>query len=266
MSEQLCTKGLQKTPSVSEAFWMEMFMIRQVSNLYGYTIRAEDGDIGRVHDFYFDDEDWIIRYLVADTSAWFQGKKVLIATSALDKPDWDAGDFPVHLTREQVENSPGIDEDKPVSRQYQEVLHDYYGWDPYWRTSAQAEAIREVVLEGIEGDPHLRSTRTVTDYVIAANDGAAGYLEDFVIEDVGWKVQYLMVDESKWLPGRKTLILPLWVKEFNLVHSQISVDLTQESLRESPACDPSNPVTSAYLRALQDYYRRMKKWEGSLDA
>ena len=42
-------------------------MLRNVKDLRGYAIRATDGVIGRVDDFYFDDEDWGVRYLVVDT-------------------------------------------------------------------------------------------------------------------------------------------------------------------------------------------------------
>lgn len=236
-------------------------MIRIMSNLYGYTIRAEDGDIGQVHDFYIDDQEWIVRYLVADTSVWLPGKKVLIATDALDKPSWDDRAFPVHLTREQVESCPDIEQDKPVSLQYQTLLHEHFGWTPYWQVSVQAEEVRDAVLSGEDGDPHLRSALEITDYVVQAKDGEAGYIEDFVIEDVGWKVQYLMVDDRKWLPGKKVLLLPQWVQEFNFPKEQMLVNVMQESIKECPACDPSNPAAHAYVKDFQDHFRRMEKWD-----
>ena len=45
-------------------------MLRNVKNLRGYAIRATDGVIGHVDDFYFDDEVWAIRYLVVETGRW----------------------------------------------------------------------------------------------------------------------------------------------------------------------------------------------------
>ena len=39
-------------------------MLRSMSDLENYAIRAVDGTIGHVMDFYFDDETWVIRYLV----------------------------------------------------------------------------------------------------------------------------------------------------------------------------------------------------------
>ena len=43
-------------------------MLRNVKDLRGYAIRATDGVIGSVEDFYFDDEDWGVRYLVGRAS------------------------------------------------------------------------------------------------------------------------------------------------------------------------------------------------------
>ena len=45
-------------------------MLRSLKDLRGYAIRASDGVIGKVDDFYFDDETWAIRYLVVDTGTW----------------------------------------------------------------------------------------------------------------------------------------------------------------------------------------------------
>jgi hypothetical protein len=36
-------------------------MLRNVTRLNGFTIRARDGEIGTLDRFYFDDESWAIR-------------------------------------------------------------------------------------------------------------------------------------------------------------------------------------------------------------
>ena len=38
-------------------------MLRSVKDMESCTIGATDGTIGRVGDFYFDDEAWVVRYL-----------------------------------------------------------------------------------------------------------------------------------------------------------------------------------------------------------
>ena len=103
-------------------------MLRNVKDLRGYRIRASDGVIGKVDDFYFDDETWAIRYLVVDTGTWLSGRKVLISPIALGHAGWMGRQLPVALTRAQVERSPDIDTKKPVSRQHEAQYLGYYGY------------------------------------------------------------------------------------------------------------------------------------------
>jgi hypothetical protein len=42
-------------------------MLRNSKDLEGCSIGATDGTIGEVKDLYFDDEAWVIRYLVVGT-------------------------------------------------------------------------------------------------------------------------------------------------------------------------------------------------------
>ena len=107
-------------------------MLRSMKNLEDYAIRATDGIIGHVKDFYFDDEAWVIRYLVVDTGTWLSSRKVLISPIAIGRPDWTVRVLPVSITKEQVKNSPDIDTQRPVSRQHEIGHLGYYGHPYYW--------------------------------------------------------------------------------------------------------------------------------------
>ncbi|MEP7246109.1 MAG: PRC-barrel domain-containing protein [Gammaproteobacteria bacterium] len=50
-------------------------MTVRVTALKGSRVRASDGEIGKVTDVYFDDEDWVVRYLVVDTGDWLIGRR-----------------------------------------------------------------------------------------------------------------------------------------------------------------------------------------------
>lgn len=56
----------------------ETAMLRNLKDLQGYALRATDGDVGTVKDFYFDDERWVVRYLVVETGSWLASRRVLI--------------------------------------------------------------------------------------------------------------------------------------------------------------------------------------------
>ena len=120
-------------------------MLHSIQQRYGEKLRATDGEIGHVRDFYFDDKTWTIRYLVADTGGWLTDRQVLISPHALGHLYPQGKVFLVNLTREQIEKSPSIDEHKPVSRQHEEEYHRYYGYPYYaetWPLSGLAELSR----------------------------------------------------------------------------------------------------------------------------
>ena len=92
-------------------------MLHSIQQRYGEKLRASDGEIGHVRDFYFDDKTWNVRYLVADTGHWLAGRLVLISPHAFGHVYPEGKILLVNLTRQQIEDSPSIDEHKPVSRQ-----------------------------------------------------------------------------------------------------------------------------------------------------
>ena len=73
-----------------------------LARLGDFSLQAQDGEIGSVHDVLFEDDLWLMRYLVADTGGFLFGRKVLLAPAALLQPQ--AGDtaVPVCLTRDEV--------------------------------------------------------------------------------------------------------------------------------------------------------------------
>ncbi|MBK9444229.1 MAG: PRC-barrel domain-containing protein [Comamonadaceae bacterium] len=107
-------------------------MLHSTQEMKDYAIGATDGEIGHVVDFFFDDQSWVIRYLVVETGSWLMSRKVLISPFALQDADWMHKRLPVQITREQVKHSPDVDTQKPVSRQHEMAYADYYGYPYYW--------------------------------------------------------------------------------------------------------------------------------------
>ena len=246
-------------------------MLRSSKALKGYFILARDGEIGRLNDFFFDDDYWIMRYIVVDTGAWIFGKEVLLSLTVLGNPDWRSKSIPVDLTREQVKNSPKVDTAKPVSRQQEIELHDYYQWPMYWnQTSTYGSPVfyppmrfqvrKAEPVKGSGGDPHLRSLREVIDYQVHARDGEVGHLEDLIVDDDSWTIRYMVIDTGNWLPGRKILLAPHWIEWIDFNESVVSVDLQKKTIEKSPEYDPGRAVNREYEEVLYDYYGRPKYW------
>jgi hypothetical protein len=218
-------------------------MLDSVKDLYGCRIQAIDGVIGKVEEFYFDDQDWAIRYLVVDTGDWLPGRRVLISPTTVGHPNWSASLLPVGLTTDQVENSPILGRDEPVSRQRRTQLHRYYGWPVDWDGEGEEE-----------GDPHLRSTKEVAGYYIQAKDDEVGHAEDFIVDDETWVIRWIVVDTRNWLPGRKVMVSPEWIQAVDWVERKVQVDLLRETIKNSPEYDQTAPLSRAYEEMLYDYY------------
>ena len=254
-------------------------MLRSTQELFGYKIKSLDGQIGKVDDFYFDDQTWIVRYMVADTGGWLSGRKVLILPSLLGQPDWASQNFPVSLTKHEIEKSPDIDLNKPVSRQHETHLYEYYKKVPYWLyfTPQEVGAVPPVPSskeiesmekrkeedkkeEKEEKDYHLRSIKEVIGYDIEAEDGGIGHVKDFVMEDVVKMIRYMIVDTKNWLPGRKVLISPEWIKKVSWGAKKVLLDMTRDMVEKSPEFDPSQPINRKVEERLYDFYGRPKYW------
>lgn len=250
-------------------------MLRSVGEIAGYALRAEDGHIGRCKDFLFDDDTWTIRYMVADTGHWLPGRRVLVSPIALGEADWRSRTLGVRLTKKQIEEAPGLDEDAPVSRQYEARWNRHYGWPFYWTGSGLwgatdepgALLLQQQIARGIEAsrdeeeaDPHLRSVKEVTGYHIQAVDAGVGHVEDFIVDLATWSLRYLVVDTRNWLPGRKVLVAPLWIASVSWEEEKVFVDLTREQIEDSPGYDPSEPVNREYEERLYDFYGRPRYW------
>ena len=210
-------------------------MLWNASTINGYDIVASDGCLGTVNDLLFEDAGWTIRWLVVDTGNWLSGRKVLLPVSALGKPDPSLRQFPVKLTMRQVKDSPDVGTDQPVSRQIEENVYSYYGWDPYWGNSSVplSNAMARPLVAPLnmseanpvdpdstnvqlnDGYPHLRSISVVTGYNMNATDGEIGHAENFLVHDDSWSIHYITVDTRNWWPGEKVLISPYSIQEID---------------------------------------------------
>jgi len=99
----------------------------------GYHIQASDGEIGHVEDFVVDDEMWALRYVVVDTRNWLPGRKVLVSPQWASVVDWAQEKLWLDLTTDTIKNSPEYEPLAPIDRDYESVLHDYYGQPFYWK-------------------------------------------------------------------------------------------------------------------------------------
>lgn len=246
-------------------------MLIKAKSLKGYKLNSLDGEIGNVKEFYFDDNYWTIRYLIVETGSWLTSRLVLISPHALTSVDQEEKSISINLTKKQIEESPPLDSDLPVSRQYEESYYGYYGyplywagaymWGPYPYISPDSENIVEPEKKEEHWDSHLRSTTDVTDYKLQAKDGEFGHLEDFIIDDKLWTVRYLIIDTRKWWQGKKVLISPEWIDSISWIDGDVNVCLNQEEIKQSPEYTDETLITRNFESEIYKHYNRQCYWD-----
>ena len=251
-------------------------MLTNATHLKGLVVRATDGELGSVEQFYFDDETWAIRYLIVEAGGWLGGRRVLISPFSVVYTDLLDKRLDVALTKKQVEHSPDIDTHQPVSRQHEAAYLGYYGYPYYWGgpylwgpafypaglagpTNASAQAMAERVRRE-SADSHLRSSEAVIGYNIEAADGEIGHLDGFVVDDEAWAIRYIEVATRNWWPGKKVLVSPAWIERVSWTESRVCVGLSREAIKDGPEYAESMPITREYENRLYLHYGRPPYW------
>jgi hypothetical protein len=245
-----------------------------MNDLQGFTIGATDGDIGQVDAFYFDDASFTVRHLVVDTGGWLTGRKVLISPMALRAVDWDGKRIEVALTKSQVEQSPDIDTNQPVSRQQEINYYRYYGYPQYWEGSYLwgLGPFPVVTREGAAAKYERRWEwgRTCTAIRTSGADRSSGITSRRpTARSVTSRIsrgRLLLGDSlhgrghSQLVAGQEGTLSPEWIKGVDWSDSKVHVGVTQEQIKKSPEYDPSHPIERDYETRLHDYYGQPNYW------
>jgi len=248
-------------------------MLRSMKGMEDYTIGATDGIIGRVADFYFDDETWTIRYLVVQTDAETR-RRVLISPISIGQPNWQEKILPVAISCEQVKNSPDIDTDKPVSRQQEMGYLGYYGYGKYWGggglwgaglypdtlQSGLQHGARDSAARHRGDDPHLRSGNAIMRYYVHANDGDIGHVQALLVDEKSWAIRYMVVNTSNWWLGHQVLIAPRWINDVSWFESKVCIDLKRQAVKDAPRYDVAAPLDRVQEMGIHEHYGRPGYW------
>lgn len=233
-------------------------MLKDINDIYGNPLVATDGKIGHVKDFYFDDESWIVRYLVVDTGSWLPGRQVLLSPQAFDGLGKNGDPLHVNLTKEKIANSPSIESRHPVTRQQERDYYRYYGWPAYWDGGgmweigglpvpshpAARDNLSKKVHDSLEGNHQLLSTRSVTEYDIKASDGLLGSISGFLVDHLSWAIADLVVESGPWYSGKQILISPSAVKRICYTKSEVMVKVNRSNVQRNLEDEVAKPAFS----------------------
>jgi len=98
----------------------------------------------------------------------------------------------------------------------------------------------------------LHKTSEMRGYHIVATDGAIGHVDDFLVDESGWRLRYLVVDTSNWIGGRSVLIPSAAIARVDSPNRHIHVALTREAIKNGPSVksapiDPAETVQALWI-------------------
>ncbi len=105
-------------------------MLASLTELKSYYVEGTDGEIGRIADLGFREDEWIVRYVVVDMEDL--EREALPLSAYLGRLDRGKHTLSADIRREQVANTPPFDRAEPLTRRQEQELHDLYGWPGYW--------------------------------------------------------------------------------------------------------------------------------------
>ncbi len=225
-------------------------MMYLTSKLLKYNIDATDGEMGKIHDLYFDDKKWAIRYAVVDTRKWLPSGNVLLSPTAFVNMNEQEERVEVEYDKDTVRNSPSVPAEVSISKDLETSLTGYYGWSRYWLGGmlwgAQDHPISHI-HDDIVAEDNLRDQLQINEYKdehdlrsvnetiknrVHANNGRIGEVVDMVFDDEYWKVRFLVVDMDEF-PARDKffLINPDTIQSVEWFEGDIYVDTDLEVLK-----------------------------------
>src|SRR5689334_3805100 len=95
-------------------------------------LHASDGRLGRVEQCYFDDQSWVLRFLIVRAGSWLAGRRVLLPPWSVKSVDWPHRQFTLSLTRDELRNLPPMHDVAPVSKERELEYLRYFNQPSGW--------------------------------------------------------------------------------------------------------------------------------------
>jgi hypothetical protein len=108
----------------------------------------------------------------------------------------------------------------------------------------------------------LRSIKDLHGCTVSAIDGDIGTVDQVYFDDGAWAVRYLVVKTGHWLRERSVLISPYSIKHTDPGSNVVHLNLTQQTVRDSPGVDTHRPVSRQNEVECLRHYNYPAYWGG----
>lgn len=223
--------------------------MHSVEGCSGSRMLATDGMLGRVVDLLFDEDKWVIRYLVVGTGDWLGKRRVLISPYSVRFMDTGSKMIVVSLTRNQVAESPETPAPSAMTRKEELRYCTYFGYPAYWPCVTYWPWGAMPTAEGIVGDralvgqaascvpaqesSGLHSCSALNGYAVDGEDGSLGRVDDLFFEERSWAIRHIVVVAGSWLASRRLRLAPEWLHDVSWTERRFAVGLKRADLRRA---------------------------------
>ena len=215
-------------------------MLRCSTELIRYDVAAAEGKIGEVCDFYFDDRDWGVRFIVVDTDGLFGDNRILIRPQDVRELRFPEEAIVLDMARSKVEEASG---------------------PAMFPAAAEGATVSDDSLALTEGGQVLRGVAQLSSFEVTGEDAKIGCVHGLLIETTTWSIRYLIVDTGNWLPGKLILLSPHSVERIDWDDRTVAAGVTMEGVKNCPPYDIDSEISREYEAFLHDYYGWKKYWQ-----
>ncbi len=180
-------------------------MLHLAQKVAGAPVVGIDGAIGTLADFYFDETDWDVRYLVVDAG---KGTRLFLSPDCVQN-GWGRAGVHVNLTHGDVADCADVNDTG---------LRSAHEW--------------------------LDSVKRTAGFHIHARNGEIGHVDDFLIGDESWRIRYLLIDTSNWIGGRSVIVSSDAVERVDTIDNTLYVGADREAIANAPKLESIEAVLS----------------------
>lgn len=209
-----------------------------LKHLFGYTVTSADGEaIGKVEDFFVNEEGWVVSHLVVRTGGVLSGEHALVPSGLVQPPDVDRKRIGVSFDKKDLTQAVGSQDARTVSAEIESAVEAAYGrMDP----RRDRGFIRLGPESAWSNGSKLRSVREIAGYLVETTDGPCGICTDLLADVERWTVSYLVVNTKEWRPHGHVLAPVSWVSEVSWQDMQIEVRAARSKVQTAQRFDPAS--------------------------
>ncbi len=222
--------------------------MKSLKNILHSKIHALDGFMGQVSDVYLDTHLWAVRYLVDKTGGFLAQRQILLSPSSVKKVESKKKLVHLSLTLAQIDSSPAVDMDLPVSLQLEKKLARHFDWPNYWAPigvrppETSLDVSEEIVEKSFEDsfedkekgyNPNLYNLNSILGLKYMEKEETLGLVTDVYYDGIHWDVKGLQLTlHQNSLYDKTILIKNSEIKEFILPDEKILLSIDHNELAE----------------------------------